>query len=108
MWPGLRGSQTLEHLSTAGSCRRAEDGVRVQRAGDRIYPGAQDVGSSAAGPPPTHREMIVLKLVGRLGGSCGWEYREAFYERLGCGSVGEGLLHGSPQWTLVKRDSLWS
>jgi hypothetical protein len=52
MWPGLRGSQTLEHLSTAGSCRRAEDGVRVQRAGDRIYPGAQDVGSSAPSPPP--------------------------------------------------------
>lgn len=30
----------------------------------------------------------------RLGGSCGWEYREAFYRRLDSGSVGR-VLHSS-------------
>jgi hypothetical protein len=34
------------------------------------------------------------------------EHRESFYRRLGCGSVGEVLLHGSPWWNLMKRDSL--
>jgi hypothetical protein len=43
----------------------------------------------------------------RLGGGCDWERREAFYRRLGCSSVGEGLLHGSPQQILIKRDSPW-
>ena len=35
------------------------------------------------------------------------EHREAFYRRLGCGSEGEGFLHGSPLWILMKRYSSW-
>ena len=46
-------------------------------------------------------------LISRLGGGCGWEHREAFYERVGCSSVGEGLLHGSPWQSSMKRRSLW-
>jgi hypothetical protein len=38
----------------------------------------------------------VLGLTGiRLGGDCGWEHREAFYRRLGCSSLGKGLLQVS-------------
>ena len=45
--------------------------------------------------------MISLTLV-----EAGW-LAVAFYKRLGCGSVGKGLLYGCPQWILVKRDSPW-
>jgi hypothetical protein len=41
---------------------------------------------------------------GREGSSRSAE-REAFYERLGSGSVGEGLLHGSLRQILMKRVS---
>jgi hypothetical protein len=43
----------------------------------------------------------------RLGGSCGWECREAFYGRLDSSSVGKALLHGSPGQILMKRNGLW-
>jgi hypothetical protein len=33
----------------------------------------------------------------------GWECREAFYGRLDSSSVGKGLLHGFPQWILMKK-----
>ena len=36
----------------------------------------------------------------------GLEHREAFY-RLDCSSVGEGLLHGSPQQISMKTDGPW-
>jgi hypothetical protein len=36
-------------------------------------------------------------------GGHGWEHREAFDGRLGCSSVGEGLLHGSPWRILMKK-----
>jgi hypothetical protein len=35
-----------------------------------------------------------------FGGCCGWECREAFNGRLTSHSIGEGLLHGTPQWTV--------
>jgi hypothetical protein len=44
---------------------------------------------------------------GRLCVGCVWEHREAFYGRLGCTFVGKGLLHGSSQWILMKRDNTW-
>ena len=39
-------------------------------------------------------------------GGCGYDCREAFYRRLDSGSVGKGLLHGSPQQICMKRQSL--
>jgi hypothetical protein len=42
-----------------------------------------------------------------FGGSHGWEHREAFYGRLDGSSIGEGLLHGSPQWIPMERGSPW-
>jgi hypothetical protein len=42
---------------------------------------------------------------GRLSGGCDWECREAFYRSLDCGSVGKGLLHGSPRQISMKRAS---
>ena len=45
---------------------------------------------------------------GMFGGICGWEGRDTFYGRLGCGFVGKVLLPGSPWQISMKRDSLWS
>ena len=47
-------------------------------------------------------------LIGSLGlGLVAVVFRSAFFGRLDGGSVGEGLLHGSPQWILMKRSSPW-
>ena len=43
-----------------------------------------------------------------LGGSCGWECREAFYRRLGYGSVGKDLLHDPQQWFSMEEKVLAS
>jgi hypothetical protein len=60
---------------------------------------ASSLGPGENGEPllvPAGMTVLSLEATG-----CGWEGREAFYERLGCGSVGEVLLHGSPQWISV-------
>ena len=56
-----------------------------------------------------HRESSWLVDGGglELDGCHGWEHRETFYERLEGSSVGEGLLHGSPEWIPMKRGSPW-
>ena len=41
----------------------------------------------------------------KFGGSCDFECREVFYGRLDSGSIGKGLLHGSPWQISIKRDS---
>jgi hypothetical protein len=42
-----------------------------------------------------------------LGGSHGWEHREAFYSRLDGSSIAKGLLHGSPLHIPMKRGRPW-
>jgi hypothetical protein len=66
------------------------------------------LGSGDKGGSSSWFQVGVLGLMGSrlgLGGGCSWECREAFYGRLDCSSVGQGLLHGSPQQILMKRDS---
>ena len=36
--------------------------------------------------------MIIVSWDGSLGGSCGWDHREAFYGRLDCGCVKEAFF----------------
>ena len=38
-------------------------------------------------------------------GGCGYDCREAFYRRLDSGSVGKGLLHGSP-WQIPMKETV--
>ena len=42
-----------------------------------------------------------------LGSNHDWDPREAFYRTLDYSSIGEGLLHGSPQRIPMRRDSPW-
>lgn len=50
---------------------------------------------------------LILTAAGVVAVVTGSTKRQIFYSRrLGYGSVGEGLLHGSPWWILVKRDSM--
>ena len=94
--------RTPGHPGAAGSHERAEGRVR---AFGLDLAGAWGEGTSA-GPTGT---VLGLMCSGRLGlgGSSGWKHREAFYWRLHGGSIGKGLLHGSPQGIPVKRDSPW-
>lgn len=81
----------------------------------RTEPGSCRLGTtSSPGPEAGDGEfqlvsagMVLGLRGGRLGGGCGCKRREVFYRRLGCTSVGKGLLCGFSQQILMKTDSPW-
>jgi hypothetical protein len=97
---GPRDSQALGHTGNTGN---------QGRAANRIWAGGLDLawgseggeGGAPAGPSGRVLGLTVLGLVAVMAG------REAFYKTLKSGSVGKGLLHGSPWQIPMKRDSLW-
>ena len=92
---GPWGSHALGHLGTTESRGRSENGFWACGLGTACSPEWWEGGGRG-------RKLWlvpagkVLGLTGsRLDGDCGWEHREAFYRRLGCSSLGKGLLQVS-------------
>lgn len=93
-----RGSYALGHPGVAGCCGRAENDMETPLTGSSL--GQRGEVGELWLVPWGCRGSLWLGC-GRLvlawcGGSCGWEYREAFCGRLDCISIGEDL-HGSPR-----------
>lgn len=82
----LSGSQALGHSGATGSRGRAENGLDIAHG---------QVGSGNSGCSRGGEESLASQWLAwaRLGGSQGWEHREAFYSS----SIDKGILHGFPQ-----------
>ena len=102
--PRLSGSQALGHPGTAGNGGRAENRVGPPQAGSSLGSGkkgelwlVQRVESLTSWLAAGFSLGLVAAMVGsREGPSTG-----------DSGSIGKGLLHGSPRQVLMKRGSAW-